>query len=158
MFSFFKSKKPSPTDSTEFEHSIPGPDTTIDRDGFTVINPLNPHHSPYQHNQYQQQGGGGASNFVYPNLGGGGGSNPLSPLRFGSGGSATPNQQPTPESPSATFHYLQGVPFKLSAELNTSDTTEVSRLQIDEILAYLTRTFELSGDYEFRLEHTLVAQ
>lgn len=156
MFSFFKSKKPSPTENTEFEHAIPGPDASLDRDGFTVINPQP---SPYQHNQYQQSGGGGgSSNFVYPNLGGGG---IVSPLKFGSGnggGGSTTNQQQTPESPSATFHYLQGVPFKISSELNNNDTTEVSRLQIDEILAYLTRTFELSGDYEFRLEHTLIAQ
>lgn len=154
MFSFFKSKKPSPT---EFEHAIPGPDTTaIDHDGFTVISPSNPQQpSPYHYNQYQQSGGN--NNFVYPNLGGGGGT--VSPLSIHSGGNRnTTNQQITPESPSATFHYLQGVPFKISAELNDSDSTEVSRLQIDEILAFLTRTFELSGDYEFRLEHTLVAQ
>lgn len=142
MFSFFKSKKHSPTASPEYD-PIPGPDTrpsTADQDGFTVINP-----SPHRHNPHQRNSG---DNFVYPTLGLGGGG------VTDNGGSTNV----TLDSPSATFHPLQGVPFKIAAELKDDDTTEVCRLQIDEILAYLTRTFELSGDYEFRLERAIIAQ
>lgn len=143
MFSFFKSKKHSPPASPDYD-PIPGPDTqpsTADHDGFTVVNP-----SP-QRNPYQQSSGG--DNFVYPTLG------------LGGDATASSNRgstNVTPDSPSATFHPMQGVPFKIAAELKDGDTTEVSRLQIDEILAYLTRTFELTGDYEFRLERAIIAQ
>lgn len=147
MFSFFKSnKKSSPEDSASSsdEQPIPGPDrpasNVVDQDGFTVIN----HPNPYQRDQFQQSPHGGG---LYPAFGGGGG--------FGSGGGA-PQQQQQQKQP---VHYLHGVPFKMSPDLcGNENSTEITRLQIDEILAFLTRTLDLQNDYEFQLERAIAAQ
>lgn len=51
-------------------------------------------------------------------------------------------------------NYLNGVPFKLSAELQQGDSTEKSRVQIDEILSKIS-VFD-DKEYDFSLERSLV--
>lgn len=55
-------------------------------------------------------------------------------------------------------HYLQGVPFKLDSDLSDGDGTEAFQMQVDEILAKLTRWNSVEEDYDFTLERSLVAQ
>lgn len=52
------------------------------------------------------------------------------------------------------INYLNGVPFKLSAELQEGDLTEKSRVQIDEILSKIS-VFD-DKEYDFSLERSLV--
>lgn len=83
-----------------------------------------------------------------------------------------PNPQPPTNlyplvNPSATsisdnqtqpVHYLQDVPFKLSSDLTEDDATEAFQMQVDEILAKLTRWNSVEEDYDFVLERSLVSQ
>lgn len=55
-------------------------------------------------------------------------------------------------------HYLQGVPFKVSPDLSEGDGTQAFQVQVDEILAKLTRWNSVEEDYDFMLERSLVAQ
>lgn len=148
MFSFFSksSKKHSPVESPDSNDEVVAPSQQQEED-FIMIEgrnrrqPLNP---------YQQSGG------VYPSLDG-------TSAYGGNIGVPHPNNaHPGPvkrQDSNANFHYLQGVPFKLSSEIDTgADSTEVQRIQVDEILASLTRMMEMSADYEFKLEQTTVSQ
>lgn len=148
MFSFFKSnKKHSPVESPDSSDEVVAPSPSQQQDDdFIMIEgrnrrqPLSP---------YQQSGG------VYPSLDGTG-------AYGGNIGGPYPSSHPGPvkrQDSNANFHYLQGVPFKLSSEIDTgADSTEVQRIQVDEILASLTRMMEMSADYEFKLEQSTVSQ
>ncbi|KAG4078151.1 hypothetical protein HA402_002203 [Bradysia odoriphaga] len=65
---------------------------------------------------------------------------------------STSDNQPQP------VHYLQDVPFKLSSDLTEGDTAEAFQMQVDEILAKLTRWNSIEEDYDFVLERSLVSQ
>lgn len=68
-----------------------------------------------------------------------------------------PNPAPKPFNRQQSIlhtNYLNGVPFKLSAELQQGDTTEKSRVQIDEILSRIS-IFD-DKEYDFSLERSLV--
>lgn len=131
MFSFFKSsKKHSPIESPEVSDA-PVP-TLPDPDDFVLIEQRSRQVTPS--NPYQQSG-----NNVYPLI----------------NSSAT---TPIKRQDSATaFHFLQGVPFKLSNSLTGVDSTEVMRIQVDEILASLTRRLDFVNDYEFTLEQNTIS-
>lgn len=136
MFSFFKSKKPSPPSSPENEPA-PGPPND-----FVVVdpNPINPNPGGSAlYPNFQQV-------FPYP---------PALP-----GSQPSPIQQPanTNDSPHHT-NYLHGVPFKLSSELSTGDTNEIIKIQVDDILAMITSKMEVTQtDYDFGLERSIIAQ
>lgn len=138
MFSFFKSKKPSPPSSPEPD-PIPGPNA----DGFVVVNP--------RPDGNQQPGGSS----LYPNFHGhfgtvpsSGGNLPQIPGRS----SANPNSPPV-------INYLSGVPFKLSSELSTGDSNEIMKIQVDDILAIITSKMQMEDkNYDFGLERSVIAQ
>lgn len=70
-----------------------------------------------------------------------------------------PNVSPKKEPTSPGVNYLHGVPFKLSSELSTGDTNEITKIQIDDILALITSKMEVSAnDYDFGLERSIIAQ
>lgn len=62
------------------------------------------------------------------------------------------------EAQTQPAHYLQGVPFKISPELSEGDATQAFQMQVDEVLAKLTRWNSVEEDYDFVLERSLVAQ
>lgn len=134
MFSFFKTKKPSPSSSPESD-PIPSADE------FVLVDPKNP---------YPPANTGSGS--LYPNF----------DQAFG--GNYPPATIPTQPTSSNTenmhnVHYLHGVPFKLSSELSTGDSNEITKIQIDDILAIITSKMEVSQvDYDFGLERSLIAQ
>lgn len=132
MFSFFKGKKSSPPSSPE---SDPIPSAS----DFVVVDPnagSNPNTTP-----------------LYPNFGGqfSGPSNVIPPLPGG--------RPPLQHSDSVQQNYINGVPFKLSAELSTGDSDEITRIQIDDILAIITSKMDITKeDYDFTLERSLLRQ
>lgn len=146
MFSFFKSSK-KPVESPDSSDEVVAPSPSQQQeDDFIMIEgrnrrqPLNP---------YQQQSGG-----VYPSL-----DNNTSAYGGNVIGPHPSSQTAVRRQDSnANFHYLQGVPFKLSSEIDTgADSTEVQRIQVDEILASLTRMMEMTADYEFKLEQSTLS-
>lgn len=65
-----------------------------------------------------------------------------------------PKQQFNRQQSIVQTNYLNGVPFKLSADLQQGDSTEKSRVQIDEILSKIS-VFD-DKEYDFSLERSLV--
>jgi len=129
MFSFFKSKKPSPPSSPEPE-PIPGPNG----DGFVVVNPR-PDEQPKPS--------------LYPNFDGNFGPVPNQnvPGRPSTGGNSPP------------VNYLSGVPFKLSSELSIGDSNEIMKIQVDDILAIITSKMQMEDkSYDFGLERSVISQ
>lgn len=55
-------------------------------------------------------------------------------------------------------HSVSDVPFKLSPELASDDTNEISGYQINEIRSFITSSAQNVSrlNYDFRLERTLV--
>ncbi|KFB43902.1 hypothetical protein ZHAS_00011725 [Anopheles sinensis] len=143
MFSFFKTKKPSPT-HTPVE-PIPGAAPAPPReDDFIFIERR------------------GAS--PKPNVGGEDEKSPLSP-----GGSglypAIPGplaKDPAKVAPVARqyseekwTHFMSQVPFKLAPELCVDDLNELSRLQTYDVLSYITQIL-YSQEYNFHLEKSVL--
>lgn len=140
MFSFFKSsKKHSPIESPEVSDA-PVP-TLPDPDDFVLIEQRSRQVTPS--NPYQQSG-----NNVYPLIGSG------SSYPQPNSSATTPIKR---QDSATAFHFLQGVPFKLSNSLTGVDSTEVMRIQVDEILASLTRRLDFVNDYEFTLEQNTIS-
>lgn len=145
MFSFFKSsKKHSPVESPESsDAAVP---TQSDPDDYVLIEQRSRQY-PSNNNPYAQ-----SANNVYPMLGGNGNGPPYTVPN----GVAGSTGQTIKRQESVAFHYLQGVPFKLSSEIATGgDSTEIMRIQVDEILASLTRRLDFASDYEFTLEQSI---
>lgn len=132
MFSFFKSKKPSPPSSPGPE-PIPGPNS----DGFVVVDPR-PDSQP--------------NPSLYPNFNGHFGSAPHHAPHH------TPDRVPSGAN-SPPINYLSGVPFKLSSELSTGDSNEIMKIQVDDILAIITSKMQVEDKtYDFGLERSVIAQ
>lgn len=134
MFSFFKTKKSSPPSSPELD---PIPSGSND---FVVVD---------------QRGPNSDSNPrpLYPNFGGefSGSSNMVPPLPGG--------RPPLMHSDSVQANYINGVPFKLSPGISTGDSDEITRIQVDDILALITSKMEITkDDYDFTLERSLLRQ
>ena len=51
--------------------------------------------------------------------------------------------------------YVQGVPFELSPHLCSKTTFDITQLQVDGILAYMTRQMSVEEDYNFALERSI---
>lgn len=140
MFSFFKSKKPSPSSSPESEPIGSGPASGTD---FVVVEKRDP----------TQPG-------LYPSF---------DPSRTPYGYPtrshlpAAPSTQPTTTTTSSdntqNTNYLHGVPFKLSSELTATDSSEITKIQIDDILTMITSRMHMpKPDYDFALERSTIAQ
>lgn len=137
MFSFFKSKKPSPSSSPESEQN------TGSGSDFVVVDPQPGNINPTQPG-------------LYPHF------NQMYPYPPTSLPGVIPAQPPpvntSQDSPQHT-NYLHGVPFKLSSELSTGDTNEIMKIQVDDILAIITSKMEVSKlDYDFGLERSIISQ
>lgn len=141
MFSFFKSKKPSPSSSPESE-PMSGPPSGPPND-FVLIE--NRNDRPAQPGLYPSFGPSPSQPYAYPA--------PSYPPTM-------PATQPT--ATAADTHptsYLHGVPFKLSSDLSTNDTSEITKIQIDDILSTITSKMHVSRpDYDFALERSTIAQ
>lgn len=133
MFSFFKSKKPSPSSSPESE-PIPG------QGDFVVVEPkVGGDTNPTQPNLYPHFD---QNTFGYPPA-----MPPVNPMK------------PATNENAQNISYLHGVPFKLSSELSIGDSTEITKIQIDDILSVITSKMEVSQlDYDFGLERSIIAQ
>lgn len=126
MFSFFRSsKKSSPVESPENSDASPA---SVGND-FIIIGDRNP--KPYS---YPTPTGGG----VYPSLGPSGANGPA----------ASTSKSNMVRQDSETISYLQGVPFQLSPSIRRADEdpTEVWRIEVDQILANMTRAMDLVTD------------
>lgn len=132
MFSFFKSKKPSPSSSPE-------PEPIPSAGDFVVID----------QNQGNAGPGGLPPSSLYPNFGTG----PYGPIP-----TAGPAASQKPQS-NHPVNYLHGVPFKLSTELSTGDTNEITKIQVDDILAMITSRLSVDqSEYDFNLERSVISQ
>uniref|UniRef100_A0A0K8TNX0 UMA domain-containing protein n=1 Tax=Tabanus bromius TaxID=304241 RepID=A0A0K8TNX0_TABBR len=136
MFSFFGKKKSSSPAHHE-EEAIQGPDANHTSDGFTVIGNTPPNPSPYP----QQPAAG--MNMRYPAF-------------PSAGGIAVPNyfQHKTP--PQQPIHYLQGIPFQLAPELESDDPMSSMQMEIDGVLAIMTKTLQLDCEHDFAVERSVL--
>lgn len=146
MLSFF-SKKKQDTDSAEEAIQGPTDSTQLNEGGddFIFIERKTSDHDP---TKFSAQGIG-----MYPPI----------PPAFGMGrfpgqpvyppmtnvASASDNVSPVP--------YVQGVPFELAPQLSTKSDFEVTQLQVDSILALLTRQMSVdeNEEYNFALERSI---
>lgn len=121
----FFKSKNKGSDSSPESEPIPGPTSGGDHDGFEVIN-----NRPQPH--------------IYP---------PLAPL--GPQPGMPPMQRESIQREAPPVNYLHGVPFKLSAELTKTDNSDMSRMQVDEILSSILRASQMN-DYDFSLERGII--
>lgn len=136
MFSFFKSKKPSPSSSPESEPTGSGPASGTD---FVVIE----QRDPTQPSLYPAFGPYG-----YP-----------TPSNLPAAPTTQPTTTTTTSDSTQYTNYLHGVPFKLSSELTTTDSSEITKIQIDDILSMITSRMHMpKPDYDFALERSTIAQ
>ncbi|XP_059619299.1 uncharacterized protein LOC132263522 [Phlebotomus argentipes] len=126
MFSFFKSKKSSP------EEPIPPANPPQGKpDDFVMVDPKPANPQPG----------------VYPSLG------PGMPPYAGLPSNFPP--QIATNQPQQPYNALQGVPFKLSDQLNTSDKTEVTKIMLYDFLEIFSRNNQ-KGDYDFAVERSVI--
>ncbi|XP_055681111.1 uncharacterized protein LOC129788797 [Lutzomyia longipalpis] len=126
MFSFFKSKKQSPE-----EPIPPANPSPAKQDEFVMVDP--------KPQQPQQPG-------IYPSIGPG-----MAPPYAGLPGSFPP---PT-VAPQQPYNALQGVPFKFSDQLCTSDKTEVTKIMLYDFLEVFSRNHQ-KDDYDFSVERSVI--
>lgn len=78
------------------------------------------------------------------------------------GGNSVP-QRPAPAAPKPsidpTFHYLQGVPFAMSKELQMATNKDKFATEISDVLAFLSSRVNMSGyDYDFSTEKSVLKE
>lgn len=131
MFSFFssKSKKSSPTEEVQPTES---PDDYIFVEKRSSLDPPAPPTSVYPT----------VPQSMYP---------PMPPGYPMSGGLARATSVD-----SSYQHCLDGVPFQLSPQLSSKDSYDIVQLQVDGILAALTKQMQMEGDYTFKLEKEIL--
>lgn len=137
MFSFFK-RKPSPPSSPE-QSPIP---SRQDND-YVLVDPRS--RDPNQPQPLPQSA-------LYPNF----------DRNFGVPTNINnPIPQPTDGGPSSPpiINYLHGIPFKLSSELSYGNKDEITKIQVDDILALITSKMEVKeNDYDFGLERSIIQE
>ncbi|KAG6439535.1 hypothetical protein O3G_MSEX000854 [Manduca sexta] len=74
-------------------------------------------------------------------------------------------QRPAPPAPvprvaaEPTFHYLQGVPFTMSKELQLASNKDAYSSEISDLLAFLTNKVNMSGyNYDFSVEKSVLKE
>lgn len=82
--------------------------------------------------------------------------------------SVTGNQYPARPAPvppvprriiTDTFHYLQGVPFTLSKEIQLSTNKDAFATEIGDLLAFLTSNLNMSSyNYDFSVEKSVLKE
>uniref|UniRef100_A0A182UEE8 UMA domain-containing protein n=1 Tax=Anopheles melas TaxID=34690 RepID=A0A182UEE8_9DIPT len=155
MFSFFKSKKPSPTQvPTE---PIPGAGTAAH------------HHQPPAADDFifiERRGGGSAQPADETLAPGGTPSGPAAGSALypavpeppgGGGGDAVGNPVPVRQrsDEKVVGNAVHGVPFRLSADIGQPADMEITRIQANEILTYIGRVM-YAPDYDFCLERSVL--
>uniref|UniRef100_A0A182W4L6 UMA domain-containing protein n=1 Tax=Anopheles minimus TaxID=112268 RepID=A0A182W4L6_9DIPT len=142
MFSFFKSKKPSPTQIPS--DPIPGAGPAplddfifIERRGQQPADDGSRTGTP----TVGTPSGGG----IYPNV-------PEPPTTGEIAVNPVPVRQRSDEK---VCHALNGVPFRLSADIGQPSDMEITRIQANEILAYIARVM-YAPDYDFSLERSVL--
>ncbi|XP_050073183.1 uncharacterized protein LOC126561257 [Anopheles maculipalpis] len=147
MFSFFKSKKPSPTQIPT--DPIPGAVPPAPReDDFIFIERRS--QQPTDDGSTNGTGTGAAPS------GAGGGLYPTVPEVPAAGSEQPGNPVPVRQrSDEKAGHALHGVPFRLSADIGQPADMEITRIQTNEILAYIARVM-YAPDYDFSLERSVL--
>uniref|UniRef100_A0A182P7U3 UMA domain-containing protein n=1 Tax=Anopheles epiroticus TaxID=199890 RepID=A0A182P7U3_9DIPT len=152
MFSFFKSKKPSPTQVPA--DPIPGagspavPPPTRE-DDFIFIERRG---GPQPADDTTAAGGstpGGTpsrASGLYPSV-------PEPPTIGSTAGNPVPVRQRSDEK--VAGHALHGVPFRLSTDIGQPADMEITRIQANEILTYAGRVMYTPG-YDFSLERSVL--
>ncbi|XP_053683343.1 uncharacterized protein LOC128733638 [Sabethes cyaneus] len=140
MFSFFKSKKPSPDHS--MAEPIPGPVPPAPKeDDFIIV----------EHKGSPSSSADSPSRGIYPSI-------PLPPgvtANTVPGAAISATRQQSEEK---TSHILYGVPFKLSAELAKDNNLEITQYQVNEILAFVNKVAVSQLDYDFSLERSVLSE
>ncbi|XP_047533434.1 uncharacterized protein LOC125068380 [Vanessa atalanta] len=108
---------------------IPGPKPD---DGFVIVDPSSP------------RGGG-----LYPSVSG---------IPYPQRPAPTPPVRTKPIA-DQSFHYLQGVPFSLSRELQMSTNKDTFAAEIGDLLAFLTNRMNMKNyDYDFTAEKSVLKE
>ncbi|XP_037935626.1 uncharacterized protein LOC119669696 [Teleopsis dalmanni] len=130
MLSFFSKKKDKP--DTPPEEAIQGPQSN--GDDFIFVERKAEDDPPKEPNQP----------FVYPPM-------PALPTSYNVYNPTTIN------SSSGPVPYVQDVPFEFAPQLNTNNVFEVTQLEVDGILAVLTRqmSIDAADEYNFTLERSI---
>lgn len=142
MFSFFKTKKPSPSSSPETD-AIPSASSA----DYVIVDPKpggsgpNPSANPLPYPLYPNFG----ENFGNPSA------MVLPPI---------PNRPPLQHTDSVHHsNYVSDIPFKLSSQLSTGSSDEITRIQVDDILSLITSKMGVAEmEYDFTLERSLLQQ
>lgn len=130
MFSSIFGRRKSPVEEHETP-PIPGP--RVD-DGFVVVNP-----TPAAGNLYPSVSGLGPPGLPYP-------------------------QRPAPPVPRAnstdpSFHYLSGVPFSMSKELQMASNKNTFAIEIGDLLAFVMNKINMKKyDYDFSVEKSVLKE
>uniref|UniRef100_A0A182LY51 UMA domain-containing protein n=1 Tax=Anopheles culicifacies TaxID=139723 RepID=A0A182LY51_9DIPT len=140
MFSFFKIKKPSPTQIPS--EPIPGAGPSA-QDEFIFIE---------RRGQQPADDGTGTPTVGTPS---GGGLYPNVP-EPPTAGDGVMNPVPVRQrSDDKVGHAMSGVPFRLSADLAQPSDMEFTRIQANEILTFIARVM-YAPDYDFSLERSVL--
>uniref|UniRef100_A0A182ITF8 UMA domain-containing protein n=1 Tax=Anopheles atroparvus TaxID=41427 RepID=A0A182ITF8_ANOAO len=140
MFSFFKSKKPSPT-------QIPGepiPGAAPVPDDFIFIERRDSSPKPAGGGGAQSSTASSGDHGLYPAIPD---TDTKDPAK-----SATTTRQRSEEK---VNHALSGVPFKLAPELCLDTRNEVTRIQINDIMSFVARTL-YTPQYDFSVERSVL--
>lgn len=136
MLSFFSKKKQSP-ETTPGDITIQGP-AEGNVEGFVVVD--NQHPGTHQSSTFPK------ANQMMPLY-------PYPPTSFGvevNQGNCNSNTNQTP------VPYIMGIPFKLSSQLCSKTSFEVTQMEVDGILALMTKQMQLENEYDFKLERGIL--
>lgn len=135
MLSFFSKKKQSP-ESPPGEITMQGPPENNGEE-FVIVENQHP---------------GSASYPALPNSGTMLPFYPYPPTNFG-----TPQQSNSASNTVQTpIPYITGIPFNLSPQLSTRTNFDITQMEVDGILALMTKQMQLESDYDFKLERGIL--
>ncbi|XP_055837074.1 uncharacterized protein LOC129905585 [Episyrphus balteatus] len=137
MLSFFSKKKPSP-ETPPGEITMKGPSEGNGEEFIIVEN---------------QHPGGPPPPFHNPTP-----MMPLYPYPPTSFGLPPSNNNPSNSMQNNPVPYIMGIPFNLSPQLCTKTSFEVTQMEVDGILALMTKQMQLESDYDFKLERGILSE
>lgn len=147
MFNFFGKKKPAETPTDEPIQGQADATKQNNGDDFIFVERKTDADPPAL--------GGGAGGLMYPPMP----QSAYGPMPYPP---AIPARQTMGTGPNgainAPINYLQDIPFELSPQLKTKDRFSGTQIQVDAILAFLTRQMSvdaLADDYTFTLERSV---